>query len=146
MTVFWMLACGASGDVLVPAPPPAPPEELTQSEPEVVKTEGNMSDVHLPTRSFLLASPEQRYACVLPTDGVVELDGRVASLADLPPSGPAAVEGRVTNRDVLVVRHIRVGMAAPTEAAPLPADAAAPAAAETPAPAVVPAPAEPGAQ
>ena len=137
MTVLLLVACGASGEVLVPSTPPPPPVELTQSEPEVVKSEGTVTDIHVPTRSFLLASPEQRYVCVLPADGVVELDGRVASLADLPATVTAAVEGKLIHRDVLVVRHVRVGAAAPVAvpapATPEPAPAA-PAPVEAPPP------------
>ncbi|MFZ5481801.1 MAG: hypothetical protein ACOZNI_33885, partial [Myxococcota bacterium] len=125
MIAILLLACGSPDELEKPNPPPSPPPVLAKADPDVVTYTGVVSDVHGPTRSFVLTFEGNRHICHVSPNGVLSLDGKPALVGDIPPDTTLTVEGRAQGDLVIVERG---ATPAPKEAAPAePAVPAAPA-------------------
>ncbi len=114
--MMWLLlACGTSEPLSTPNPPPTPPSLLALKDSNIVTVAGTVSDIHAPTRSWLVTTDGQPIVAVLEENGVLEIGGRVAMPADLVLGSRVTVTGRQRG-DVLLVQ--RAEMAAPAAADP----------------------------
>jgi hypothetical protein len=147
-----LLACGVDGPIDTPNPPPSPPPVLVRAEPDVVRQNGTVTDVHGPTRSFVLTGEGKRVIVHLRDSGTLRLGGQPSQVQDLQPGTVLWVEGKRQGDLVVVLRASDrpeeqggsedivlppIGGATPPADAPAPAAAAdtlAPADAAAPAP------------
>ncbi len=138
MMLLLLMACGVEGGLDQPNPPPAPPPVLVSAEPDVVRQTGLVSEVHGPTRSFVLSGEGKRVIVHLRDSGTLRLGGQPSLVQDLRPGTTLWVEGK-RQGDLLVV--LRASDAPEEDAAPSPG-AAAPGSATEVAPADASAPSE----
>lgn len=120
MTIlFALLACGGADALDQPNPPPPPPPILALAEKDIITLEGTAMDLHAPTRTWVLATPERRQVCFLVANALMQLDGKPALVSDLPEGATVTAEGRLDG-DLLLVQRAVV-KAVPAPAAPDPA-------------------------
>lgn len=126
MILLLLAGCGAGQPLDQPNPPPTPPPQYASAGEDTATLSGVVSEVHPPTRSWVLLGEGKRQICHLHPGGVIELGGVSSQVADLVNGSTVAVEG-VAEGDLMIVKRV-VG-ASPPEAAPAPETAPLPAAA-----------------
>jgi hypothetical protein len=102
--IFFLLACGAGDTLDQPLPPPDPPAQLTSADPGLIRQTGLVSDVHSPTRTFVLTGEGRRSIVHLATSGTLRLGAQPVLIEELKAGTTLWVEGKRTG-DLLVTER-----------------------------------------
>lgn len=95
MILLILAACGIDQESLdQPLPPPTPPAELSNDQPDIVHQSGLVSDVHGPTRSFVLTGEGKRAIVHLSNSATMKLGGKPAQVSELVAGTVLYVEGK----------------------------------------------------
>lgn len=106
--MLFLLACGSSEPLQLPTPPPKPPPSMAMAAPDEVTVVGTASEINAATRTWLVAGDGQRTTIVLAENGVLFINGRAATVADLIKDMTVTVTGKIVG-DVIVAQRAEVG-------------------------------------
>lgn len=99
-----LLACGADEALDQPNPPPPPPPVYEAVEADVARYTGLATEIHGPTRSFVLTGEGKRVLAMLAETATLRLGGMPSQVQDLTSGTPLYVEGRRDGDTLLVLR------------------------------------------
>ncbi|MDP2312400.1 MAG: hypothetical protein Q8P41_05805 [Pseudomonadota bacterium] len=108
-----LVACGADAPLDQPNGPPPPPPMYGIAEADVAKYGGVASEIHGPTRSFVLTGEGKRVIATLGETATLRLGGMPSQVQDLQPGTLLYVEGRRDGDTLFVVRASDTSEAAP---------------------------------
>ncbi|MDP2305088.1 MAG: hypothetical protein Q8P18_03595 [Pseudomonadota bacterium] len=119
-----LLACGGDQPLDQPNAPPPPPPMYGAVEADVARYTGLATEIHGPTRSFVLTGEGKRVIVMLAETATLRLGGMPSQVQDLTVGTTLYVEGRRDGDTLLVLRATdtpKAGDAAgvPIEAVPV---------------------------
>lgn len=103
-TLLTLLACGPDEPLDQPNVPPPPPPMYGNVEADVARYTGLATDIHGPTRSFVLTGEGKRVLVMLAETATLRLGGMPSQVQDLTAGTTLYVEGRRDGDTVLVLR------------------------------------------
>lgn len=99
-----ILGCGADEPLDQPNPPPPPPPFYEVVEADVARYTGVVTEIHGPTRSFVLTGEGKRVLAMLAETATLRIGGMPSQVQDLVSGSTLHVEGRRDGDTLFILR------------------------------------------